>query len=233
MAAYQAAGPSSAERDRGSGARGAAHGRLRPLLPRARRRPGVPGNRIRGSASELEREAAAVGAEALHRRLRRDRPARGRQDRAGQRPAHGAGARGRRRSRAAPSATSRPRGASIRTGRVRVAGIEQPRELLAERIELRVRAMLERGLARRGGGPGRRVGSGRGSPPPRPSATLSWPSTWTERSRWRMPSIGPCAARGTWPDARWPGSVATRGSAGSPWVRRGAIEALDAHPTPT
>ncbi len=92
----------------------------------------------------LEREAAAVGAEALHRRLcdtdpraaEKIEPANVRRT---VRALEVAALTGRRFSDFAAAWQDHP------PGRVRAAGIDQPRDVLAERIESRVRAMIDRG----------------------------------------------------------------------------------------
>lgn len=95
----------------------------------------------------LEREAAAIGAEALHRRLRGTDPRAAAKIEPGNvrrsvRALEVAALTGRPFSEFSAAWGEHP------AGRVRAAGIDQPREILAERIELRVRAMLDRGWLR-------------------------------------------------------------------------------------
>jgi tRNA dimethylallyltransferase len=97
--------------------------------------------------AELEREAAVVGAEPLHRRLRAFDPvAAGRIEpdnvRRTIRALEVATVTGRRFSDFASDWTAYP------VGRVRAAGIEVPREVLARRIEKRVRQQIEGGFVR-------------------------------------------------------------------------------------
>jgi len=94
--------------------------------------------------SELEREGEVIGAEALHRRLAETDPQAAAKIEPGNlrrvvRALEVPALTGRRFSDfAAAWDVRRPAG-------VRVAGIDEPREILAERIELRVRAMVDRG----------------------------------------------------------------------------------------
>jgi tRNA dimethylallyltransferase len=97
--------------------------------------------------AELEREAAVVGAEPLHRRLRAFDPvAAGRIEpdnvRRTIRALEVATVTGRRFSDFASDWTAYP------VGRVRAAGIEVPRDVLARRIEKRVRQQIEGGFVR-------------------------------------------------------------------------------------
>lgn len=97
--------------------------------------------------AELEREAAVVGAEPLHRRLRAFDPvAAGRIEpdnvRRTIRALEVATVTGRRFSDFASDWTAYPE------GRVRAAGIEVPRDVLARRIEKRVRQQIEGGFVR-------------------------------------------------------------------------------------
>jgi tRNA dimethylallyltransferase len=97
--------------------------------------------------AELEREAAVVGAEPLHRRLRAFDPvAAGRIEpdnvRRTIRALEVATVTGRRFSDFALDWTAYP------VGRVRAAGIEVPRDVLARRIEKRVRQQIEGGFVR-------------------------------------------------------------------------------------
>lgn len=109
--------------------------------------------------AELEREAAAIGAQALHRRLAATDPAAA----AKIEPEN---LRRTVRALEVPALTGRPFSDfatawdGYPAGRVRAAGIEQPRAVLAERIAARVDAMLDRGwigevagLIERGFGP--------------------------------------------------------------------------------
>ena len=65
-------------------------------------------------------------------------------------------------------------------GRVRAAGIEMPRAVSAARIAARVRVMIDRGWLDEVRRPGATGGSAAGSPPLRPSVTLSSPLTCRE-----------------------------------------------------
>lgn len=99
----------------------------------------------------LETEARILGAERLHARLRELDPE-------GAAKIEPANVRRTVRALEVAAVTGRPFSAfaedweRYEPGRVRAAGIEAPREVLAARIEARVRAMLERGLLEEVGG---------------------------------------------------------------------------------
>ena len=142
--------------------------------------------------------AADAGAEARGARGRRActtgcagpirRP---REDRARERAPDGAGARGRGAHRGAVQHASPTPWERYDPARVRAAGVRTDRAALAARIEARVHAMLDAGLARRGARARRARARVDGSPRRRRSATRSSRRTSTVGSRSTRPSERP------------------------------------------
>ena len=93
VARFQEEAREAVARDRRARPPGAARRRIRPLLPRGRGRPGVPGNRPR-DAIRAGATGGRAGARADVRALGGVGPGRGRADRSGQRATNGAGPRG-------------------------------------------------------------------------------------------------------------------------------------------